>query len=869
MTLDGQAEDLPVRALSRPQETALVAQRVLATTRDPYVRSYAVQALGIATREMGDVGGAVRHLRAALVTAASCGGERQADVQASLGATLAYAGRSREALRHMDAALAKVSGVMAARVRVRRGFLLGILGRTGEAIEEFRRAARTLRAAGDTVWEPRALITLSDVLLDRGDARRAEEALARAEAVLTENAQQFEAAVARHNRGIVAALLGKVPEALAHYDAAEGRYAEAGARPAELSEVRCAALLAVGLYADALRHGQEAVNILRRQGGSAAYRANALVRAAKAALATHDVELAKTDAIEAVRLFRRQGRERGEALARLVVVRARYASGERDRRLFRAAAEVAATADRHRVAEALDAHLLAGQIASGLDDRAAAEAHLLRAARARSRGAPLSRVLGWHASALRAQAAGRRKSVFDACERGLQIVDAYRVTLGAAEMQASATAHGAALAEIAIHEALVANDPRALLRWTERWRATIAAIPPAEPPDDKQLVADLAKLRGVTHKLTEARLAGQSTTQLERDRRRLEEAIRARTLQTPGLGGSATSASFHIRELLESLGGWRLVSIVEVDGELIALVAGGGKVRRFDAGRIEEVAREVDHTRFALRGAAGTGEARARVALQRVDVAAPRLQEMLFGKAVRALGDGPVIVVPPAKLHALPWAILPALRDRPFTVAPSAAAWLRAKNRRPPRRRDVVLIAGPDLGSRGAEVTELQRTYDQAMVLADGTARCEDALKALNNAWLAHIAAHGTLRSDNPLFSALTLHDGPLTVYDIERLRRAPYRLILSACESGIGTKAGADEVLGLASALISLGTAGLLGSTVVVDDDAAVRVSLLVHERLRAGDDLAHAMHYARKATTADPVAQATALAFLPLGAA
>ena len=77
----GPVEDLPLRALSRPRDTARVAERMLAATRDPYVRSYAGQALGIATREMGDVAQAIRYLRAALAAAASCGDERKADVQ--------------------------------------------------------------------------------------------------------------------------------------------------------------------------------------------------------------------------------------------------------------------------------------------------------------------------------------------------------------------------------------------------------------------------------------------------------------------------------------------------------------------------------------------------------------------------------------------------------------------------------------------------------------------------------------------------------------------------------------------------------------------------------------------------------------------
>ena len=85
-------------------------------------------------------------------------------------------------------------------------------------------------------------------------------------------------------------------------------------------------------------------------------------------------------------------------------------------------------------------------------------------------------------------------------------------------------------------------------------------------------------------------------------------------------------------------------------------------------------------------------------------------------------------------------------------------------------------------------------------------------LHALDGAWLAHIAAHGIFRADSPLFSSLRMYDGPLTVYDFEQLQRAPYRLVLSSCDSGVLAPAGADELLGLhraptRSALALIGT--------------------------------------------------------------
>src|SRR5207248_1383538 len=151
----------------------------------------------------------------------------------------------------------------------------------------------------------------------------------------------------------------------------------------------------------------------------------------------------------------------------------------------------------------------------------AANPHLLRTARARYRGSAQNRVIGWQAAALRAEAAGSRRALFAACERGLQVIDAYQLTLGAVEMRAAATTHGAALIKIAVRAALAADDPLMLLRWTERWRATTFAIPPVRPPDDDEFAAELAMLRQVMRDLSQATVEGRPVAALERERRRL------------------------------------------------------------------------------------------------------------------------------------------------------------------------------------------------------------------------------------------------------------------------------------------------------------------------------------------------------------
>jgi CHAT domain-containing protein len=105
-------------------------------------------------------------------------------------------------------------------------------------------------------------------------------------------------------------------------------------------------------------------------------------------------------------------------------------------------------------------------------------------------------------------------------------------------------------------------------------------------------------------------------------------------------------------------------------------------------------------------------------------------------------------------------------------------------------------------------------------------------------------------------------------VHDFERLRRTPYRLVLSSCDSGVAAPVGADELLGLVSSLIPLGAGGILASVVPVNDRAAVPLMLALHDALRGGATLPEALLKARARSGDDPVSLATGLSFIALGA-
>ena len=852
-------------ALSHPQQALAGASAVLAGRPGPDQASIAWQARGVAHRERGEIPLALRAFRASLRLARAAGRpDREADVLASLGVVVALTGRTERGLAVLNDAVERSRGALAGRVLIRRAYVLWVLGRFAEALDDSRRAVSLLRGAGNRVWEARALSHRGMQYLATGETSRADADFDEAERLYLATGQQFESALARHNRGLVAFARGDLPTALGYLDHAGRRYADLGTPVPDLAIDRCTVLLAAGLAKEAFRDADTAAVQVQQSSGQATKRAELLFAAATAALAAGDPAAARERAGRARRLFLAQRRDWWAARAEFVLLQARRAAGDGSSGLLARAAQVAARLDELRAEEAPRAHLLAGRLARERGRHAEADHHLDRAARARRRGPPLARSVGWLATGLLADARGEVRGTLAACDRGLRALDQHMRTLGATELRAHATAHGTELAALALRQALRRDDARRLLVWSERWRAVALAVPPARPPDDRELAAELSALREVVRLQEAARAEGRAVTALDRERRRLEEAVRARTLHRLGTPDEGAER-FDLDELLAALGPTRLVELVEVDGVLQVVLAGGGRVRRYTAGTLPGAERELAMARFALRRIAyGRASGAARASLGE---GGRRLEQALLGQAAADLGDGPLVMVPPGRLHAVPWGLLPSLADREVSVAPSAATWLRVRRARPPAGHRVALVVGPGLGTGGAEVLTLAARYAEATVLGGGTATADRVLAAIDGAWLAHLAAHGTFRADSPLFSALRLDDGPLTVHDFERLRRAPYRLVLSSCDSGVAAPVGADELLGLVSALVPLGAASILASVVPVNDAATVPLMLALHDRLRAGSTLAEALRHARAEVAGDPVAVAAGQSFLALG--
>ncbi|MEV6850366.1 CHAT domain-containing protein [Actinoplanes sp. NPDC051411] len=774
----------------------------------------------------------------------------------SLALVLAEAGRPDRALREIDAAAPALQGLPAARLTMQRALILDRLSRFDEAMAGYTSAIADFRRFGDSLWEARALTNRGVLYTYRGHVRQAESDLLAAEHRYAELGQDAALAQVRHNLGFARARAGDLPAALRWYERADEYFARTS-RPAVALMDRAELLLDARLLPEARATAGAALKAAKasRMG---LFEAQAQLMVAEAALAAGDVTAARAAAATARRAFARQQRPAWSALARYVELRA--GGGPEDTRLRRAREVAAALATAGWAAPALDARLHAARLALA---RAAAEpAHATRLLRAASadlhaveaagrRGPAHLRARAWHAKALLREATGDTAGARRALLAGMTVLRRYSAALGATELRTLTGGYATDLATAGLRLAVRGGRPRSILWWAERWRATALRRRPTRPPDESALAADLAQLRRVH---AEAESATTGLPALLREQRLLEERIRRRSWQAADASAASRETGDSLRRLPDRLGDATLVELLDIDDIRYAVVVSAAGFRCRRLGPVSELGRELEALRFALRRIVhrhGTAVSRA-AAREAARSALRHLDDFLFGPLRLRLGAGPLIVVPVGELHATPWALLPTCRGRPVTIAPSASSWLAAGESAtgrpaPGPDKPPVLVAGPGLRHADEEIRRLAPAIPAAATLIAAEATVDAVSAALDGAPLAHVAAHGTFRADNPMFSYLHLADGPLTVFDLERLPRPPRTVVLSACNGGLSAVHPGEELMGLTAALLGLGTRTVLASVLPAQDAATAELMIAVHRRLAAGDGPAQALAQAQ----------------------
>jgi tetratricopeptide (TPR) repeat protein len=839
--------------------------------RDFAAESVAERAIGIASMHLADLDASARHLRSAIRLADRAGSASQAaEARIRLAFVLSIRGRPHHGLREIDAALPDLRGRPArARAEAQRAAIFNHLGQFDDALIGYRMAVPALRRARDHLWLQRVLTNRAIAHGYRQQFLAAEADLQEAEALCQELDLDLSLAIVHGTYGWVRALQGDVPSALHYFDLAERRYRALNTHQLGwLLNDRSELLLSVHLVAEAREAAEEAVTELERTNRRIAVPEVRLLVAQAAAL-DGEPGRALAQSYQAMREFNRQQRPRWAARARFVVLRSRLAGDGRGRvgvaQLERAAA--ALSTDGWPVM-ALEARLMAGQLAMERGWTSRGRQQLQLASQARRYGPVLVRARAWYCEALVRYAEGNRRSAKIAVRTAVRLLDEHRATLGAIDLRAYASGHRAEAAALGLRMALEDGRAAGVLEWAERSRASHLLLRPVRPPDDPELARALNELRAVVAEIWENRRAGRRSSRLVRRQISLEREIRDHRRHQRSEEPFQSTAPVPMPVLSAALDSTALVEFIHLDGQLDAVTVVDGRVRLRRLQPLADILDLIERVPFALhrlaRHKADPADQSAALAMLRH--AALRLDEVLFGPLASELGDRELVVVPTGPLQSLSWSVLPFCAGRPVTVSPSAALWFAG---RAPRGAagHIVVAAGPGLPGAHAEAEAVAAIY-RTTPLANAMATVRAVTAALDGADVAHLAAHGHLHLHNPLFSSLRFADGPLTVYDLERLHRPPQLVVLAACDIGRPVVPAGDELLGLSAALIAQGTRQIIASVTAIPDTHATHLMIAFHRALTAGVPAAAALAQAQqKLASCDAATMATAAAFVCIG--
>ncbi|HET7038339.1 MAG TPA: CHAT domain-containing protein, partial [Gemmatimonadales bacterium] len=869
------------------------------------VEANAVGILADLSLERGDLAAAREGQLRALALRRRIGDTRGvAAAHNQLGLLARDVGDLAEARRQFDTALAsnrrEGRDEVAATNLVNLAGLASLNGDFSRADRLYRDALATWRARGQWADAADALFGQGQLGLRRGDYPSARATLREALEIYNRTGPLDRTLATRRALAGALGAQGDVQGALDQLRRAQQVADSAGASAAEragLSLARADLAVQLNMLADAERQYAVAEGQYRAV-GDAAGEADAAEGLGLLAVERGDVARARTALENALRMHAGAGDRRRAAITRLSLARVALAGGDtaaaRDQ-LATAVGELKGIGDSVALAAALgeraELERLAGLPAAAesyyglalaaLGDRVAPEVawrlHAGRALVRRGLGAADEAARGLRAALAEIERPARSLALAE--RRSAFLSDKWDAYAQLARTEAARGRPGAAF------EASERLRAREMLELLARGRVTAPADTAAElvarEQDLRRRIAELTRrlegagagpeaLRGPDVSLAagpahEALLAAQASyAELLLEIR--ERAPRHAALVSPA------PADWHAvaRRLAPDQA---LVEYLVSDSGSMAFVVTRDTVRLADLGTgRRELARLVEFVRGTLEPG-GAGGALWRGPLRRLhDHLIAPLEEkgMLAGK--RRL-----IFVPHGELHYLPFAALldGGARGRflveryELAVTPSASVWL-ALGDRPARAGQGLLALAPRpdrLPASRREVAGLPALDGREPRVLTGRSATEDAFRReAGGRRVLHLATYGVLNQPNPLFSYVEFadggeHDGRLEVHEVFGLDLAAELLVLSACQSGLGSGALADvpagdDWVGLTRAFLHAGARHVVATLWPVEDEATAVLMERFYRELAAGAEPARALALAQRGLLAQRAA-------------
>jgi CHAT domain-containing protein len=354
------------------------------------------------------------------------------------------------------------------------------------------------------------------------------------------------------------------------------------------------------------------------------------------------------------------------------------------------------------------------------------------------------------------------------------------------------------------------------------------------------------------------------TDELRRTEHALLEGVRRARLstqapQTAPNPSRSPGVALDIQALQQALvHGDMLVAYGVQDDELFAVVvshAGVQLQRRIASWRdVQEAARAASLQIQTLRHGAALMQQHLPSLTDRTQRRMARLHDLLWAPLQAQLpACRRLLLVAHGPLGCLPFAALhdgqQTLSERyDLAMVPSARMALRGLQRpaNPPLRA-VVLGESSRLPHAAKEARAVAKLFTESHVFVGPHASVRNLCRYAPEADVIHLACHAQFRTDNPLFSALHLMDGTLTVESTEALRLQAATVVLSACETALADHGGSDERVGLVRAFLLAGASRVVASLWPVDDEITTHFMAHFYAAMRHGQSAAAALRAAQ----------------------
>lgn len=824
-----------------------------------------------------------------LITVARTGYEALGQTMPALRTTaglmhvLGESGQYQEALAAGQKALTEIEAVgqpeltaLAALIQQNMGMCYSLTGRYAEALAAYDAAENTYLSQGMTAQA-------SDISNNRGvllwEMGRGSEALA-----ALENALDIRAAAgltmlqaqSLSNIGSAHLLLGRYNQSLASFEQARRLFTSLDVLVDQhvLLLDTATAYLTLNLYPEAQAAFEEAAQLLEAA-GAVHHRTRALWGLGATLLAQKQLDEAEKVLTEAVVLLQATSDAPTPLLATILLEQAavQAARGQRDTAVSTASRALTLVTGQDWPVPAIYAHLQLADLSP--DDLAQAETHLLAA---HHLALPLSlpplryRLQQRHGRVCHLQ--GRHKEARTLLEGAIAEIERLRGTLAQETMRASFLHDKVAAYNDLMQLYLAEGDAARAFAVSEQAKSralldlisgVITADTPnqAETAETAQLQALQADLNAIYNEMLDSssqnRPEGQQQT-IQARAAELENSISQLRLRLAATGDATElwAAPLSLEVIQKHLpDDATLLAYHILEDEIIAFIIKQQSIQVVrsvgQASEVQTLLRRLSGLLDRLRAVWAFN----RENLTALELSARRVLAALYQMLVAPLAHGldtavthhtppKLTIIPHGCLHQVPFQALfdgqVYLIDR-FEIAYAPSATIARHCQQRPvtaaatavHKALLVGVSDPSIPAVTAEIESVATHLPQARTLVDEQATLAALWAEAAECDLLHLACHGLFRADNPMFSALKLHDGWLTAGDAMQLRLRQALVTLSACETGRSQVMGGDEMLGLLRAFLGSGAATVVVTLWLAQDETTARLMADWYARLRA----------------------------------